>query len=66
MLNVKPVLSMSEPVSVIAFGVSSFVETLWPAAVGASFTAVTVIETVAVFESRAPSLARNVKLSEPL
>ena len=35
-------------------------------AVGASLTAVTVIETVAGFESTVPSFALNVKLSGPL
>ena len=33
---------------------------------GASFTALTVIDIVAVLELSLPSLARNVKLSEPL
>jgi hypothetical protein len=33
--------------------------------VGASFTAVTVIDTVAAAEFARPSFARNVKLSEP-
>ena len=32
---------------------------------GASLTEVTVIDIVAALESRSPSLARNVKLSEP-
>jgi len=34
--------------------------------VGASFTGVTVIETVAIFEAAVPSKTRNVKLSGPL
>ena len=36
-----------------------------PLATGASLTAVIVTVTVATFESRAPSLAVNVKLSAP-
>jgi hypothetical protein len=66
MLNVRLPLSLSAPATVMTFAVSSFVVTLWPLAVGASFTAFTVIVTVAVFESAIPSLALKVKLSEPL
>ena len=57
---------MSEPVSVIATAVSSGVVTAWSVAVGASFTGVTVIDTVATFESAVPSFALKVKLSGPL
>ena len=39
---------------------------LSPAATGASFTALTVIATVATFESAVPSFALYVKLSGPL
>jgi hypothetical protein len=67
MLNVKLALSMSAPANVMSFAVSSFVVTLWPLAVGASFTAVTVIDTVAAVESTGPpSVTLNVKLSDPL
>jgi hypothetical protein len=52
--------------SVMALGASSSVVTAWSAATGASFTFVTVIVTVAMFESAVPSLALNVKLSAPL
>ena len=58
--------STSVALSVIAFAVSSSVVTAWSPATGASFTAVTVSVTVAVFESRLPSFALNVKLSGPL
>jgi hypothetical protein len=51
----------------MALGASSSVVTAWSAATGASFTSVTTIETVAVFEfSATPSLTLNVKLSGPL
>src|SRR5262249_26975239 len=65
-LKVRLGLSMSAPLSVMGRAVSSFVETLWLAAVGASFTAVTVMDTDAKVESRAPSFTLNVKLSGPL
>ena len=58
--------STSVAASVIATGVSSGVVTAWPSATGASLTGVTVMETVATFESTVPSLALNVKLSGPL
>ena len=57
---------MSEPVKPIATGVSSGVVTAWSFAVGTSFTGVTVIDTVATFESAVPSFARKVKPSGPL
>src|SRR5437773_1192606 len=50
----------------MVFAVSSSVATASFAATGASFTAATVIVTVATFESRLPSFALNVKLSGPL
>ena len=46
--------------------VSSGVVTLWSSATGASLTALTVIETVAVLLSIVPSFALKVKLSAPL
>jgi hypothetical protein len=58
--------SGSFPVNVIAFGVSSGVKTDWGFATGGSFTAVTVIVTVAGAEVSEPSLTVNVKLSGPL
>ena len=57
---------MSAPVSVIATGVSSGVVTAWSLATGASFTGVTVIDTVAAFESAVPSFTLKVKVSGPL
>ena len=57
---------MSLAVSVIAFAVSSGVLTDCASATGASFTAVTVMLTVAAAESTVPSFALNVKLSGPL
>ena len=50
----------------MGFAVSSAVVTDCAVATGASFTAVTETVTAAMFESRAPSLALNVKLSGPL
>ena len=47
MLKVRLLPSASEPVRVMTFAVSSFVVTDCTVAVGASLTAVTVIETVA-------------------
>ena len=46
--------------------VSSSTEIVALLATGASFTGFTVIDTVAVFEFKLPSLARKVKLSLPL
>ena len=46
--------------------VSSSVVTLCAEAIGASFTALTVIETVAGAESTVPSFTMKVKLSLPL
>jgi hypothetical protein len=63
---VSSVPSASLPDSVIVAGASSSVVTVWSAATGASFTALTVIETVATFESAVPSRAVNEKLSSPL
>jgi len=45
---------------------SSVTGTIWLLATGASFTALTVIDTVAMLESRLPSFALKVKLSGPL
>ncbi len=50
----------------IVFALSSAVVTLCALAVGASFTAVMEILTVAGAESRTPSLTLKVKLSAPL
>ena len=49
--------STSEPVRVISTGVSSGVSTDCSLATGASFTGLTVMVTVAMLESAAPSLA---------
>ena len=57
--------STSAPVMPIVTAVSSGVVTAWSAAVGASFTGATVIDTVATFEAAWPSLAWKVKRSEP-
>src|SRR5437899_10492325 len=57
--------STSLAVSVIAFVVSWLVVTLCAFATGGSFTAVTVIVTVATFEFSVPSFALKVKLSGP-
>jgi hypothetical protein len=58
--------SPSLPVRVIGRAVSSAVERVWPVAVGASLTAVTVMLTVAVLESSCPSFTLKAKLSDPL
>ncbi len=58
--------SMSAQPSVPVWSVSSAPELESAAHVGASLTALTVIDIVAVLESRAPSFALNVKLSGPL
>ncbi len=50
-VNVNPSPSMSLPVNVIPFAVSSGVDTDWPFATGASFNGVTSMFTVAVGES---------------
>src|SRR5713101_162725 len=65
-LNVRLGPSMSIPLNLIKTAVSSAVATDWLTAIGASFTGVTVMETVAGLLSRLPSLALKVKLSEPL
>ncbi|MMZ70411.1 hypothetical protein D1872_334440 [compost metagenome] len=62
---VKASPSASVPVSVIAFGASSSVVTLWPFATGALLTGFTVIFTVAGAESTVPSFTLKVKLSAP-
>ena len=59
-------LSTSVATSVPVAGVSSAVVRVPSCATGASLTAVTVMETVATFESSEPSLAWKVKLSVPL
>ena len=58
--------STSVATSVPLAGVSSGVVSVPFTATGASLTAVTVIDTVATFESSTPSFALNVKLSGPL
>jgi len=65
-LKVKAALSMSAPDNVIGNAVFFAVDTDCPFAVGASFTAVTVIDTVPAAEVKLPSLTVNVKLSGPL
>ena len=57
--------STSAPVNVIDFAVSSSVVTVCAVATGASFTAFTVMETVATPEFTAPSFTRKVKESLP-
>ena len=65
--NVNDGLSISEPLNVIVTAAEFFdTVTGWLLATGASFTPVTVIETVAAVEDNKPSLAVNVKLSGPL
>jgi hypothetical protein len=64
--KVSDALSVSVADNVITNAVSSAVVWLCPLAVGVSFTAVTVIETVAAVEVNDPSLVVNVKLSDPL
>ena len=54
------------PVRVTAVAVSSFVETFWALATGASLIGVIVMLTVTTAESTVPSLTRKVKLSAPL
>ena len=54
MAKVRPSPSASPPARVIVVAVSSFVETLWAAAVGASLTAVTVIAKVCAALSSSP------------
>ncbi len=56
---------MSLPVKVMLVGVSSTTEGDCPLATGASFTALTVMVIVAIFESSEPSFVRKVKLSPP-
>jgi hypothetical protein len=51
---------------VIAFAMSSVTVTVCPLATGRSSTAVTVIATVATFESTPPEVTLNVKLSAPV
>jgi hypothetical protein len=53
------------PASVIALAVSSAVVTDCAVATGTSFTALTVIDTVAAAESNVPSLTVNVNESVP-
>ena len=50
----------------MAVGISWYVVIDFALATGASFAGVTVMVTVAMFESSAPSFALNVKLSGPL
>ena len=63
---VRGLLSMSVACNVIVLAVFLDVLTLCEVATGASLTAVTVIVTVATFESTLPSLALKVKLAMPL
>ena len=65
-VNVNEVESTSVAVNVPVLAVSSFVVIEATVAMGASLTAVTVIETVAAEESSDPSLALNVNESLPL
>ena len=58
-------VSTSVAVSVIAFGVLRRTPTFWALATGASFTGVTVMDTVPGALVSEPSLTLNVKLSEP-
>ena len=55
--------SASVPANVMVFASSSVASTVWAVAVGASFTAVMLIVTVAASLSELPSLTLNVKLS---
>jgi hypothetical protein len=64
--NVSDALSISDPASVIVFATFFEAVTACPLAAGTSFTAVTVIETVAAGEGKLPSFVVNVKLSAPL
>jgi hypothetical protein len=64
--NVKAALSMSVPESVTTNAVFFAVDTDCAFAAGASFTAVTVIETATAEEVKLPSFTVNVKLSGPL
>ncbi len=57
--------SASVQVIVPAWSASSLPELVSAEQTGASLTEVTVIDRVTVFELAEPSLARNVKLSEP-
>ena len=65
-VNVSASFSGSVPASLTATGTSSAVVTFSPAAEGASFTGVTMMETVATAESSLPSFALKVKESVPL
>ena len=65
-MYVKVSPSRSLPASVMAFVVSSSIVIVCAVAVGASFTAFTVIVTVAGAELNEPSFAVNLKLSLPL
>jgi hypothetical protein len=65
-LKVNAALSMSAPDNVIGNAVFFAVDTDCPFAVGASFTAVIVIDTVPAAEVKLPSLVVNVKLSGPV
>ena len=57
---------MSFPVKSIDFGAPEFAVTVCAFAVGASFTGLTVIETIATLLSAEPSLTLKLKLSLPL
>ena len=65
-VKVKIVLSISLALNVMMTGVSSLVEAVIPATVGASLTLLTVINTVAILLVAWPSLTVNLKLSRPL
>ena len=65
-LKLKLALSTSVALSVTAAAASSFAVTPALFATGASFTAPTVTEAVAIFESTPPSFTLKVKLSGPL
>ena len=66
MMKVSETLSISEPNSVMATGVSSSVNTPWGLATGGSLTATTLILTSASSESSPDALTLNLKESGPL
>jgi len=66
MLKVSGLFSGSVPVSVIGIDTPCGVLTVFGVAVGASLTAVTLIDTVANPDVNPPAVTLNVKLSAPL
>ena len=65
MEDVSALPSISVPDKVMTLSKSSSAVTVWAVATGASFTAVTFTETVAVSESVVPSFTVKVKLPYP-